>query len=120
MFRFHNENPLGAIESDCVCRAISGATGLDYYDVEDKLFLIAELFNCESLCVCCYKHLLENVFGLSPISANGAAVGDIARAHRDKIVLIRIDGHLTMSDHGVVYDLWDCTGEKADIFWIVE
>ena len=36
------------------------------------------------------------------------------------VVLIRIDGHLTVSKYGVVYDLWDCTQEIADVFWIVE
>lgn len=120
MFKYHNANPLGDIESDCVCRAISKATNLEYYDVEEKLYLIAELFGCETLCVCCYKHLLENIFGLEPKMAHGATVGDIARAYRDDVVLIRIDGHLTVSRYGVVYDLWDCTQEIADVFWIVE
>lgn len=120
MFNYYNANPLGNIESDCVCRAIQRALGQDYYDVERKLCLIAELFDCETLCVCCYKHLLENVYGLKPQMANGATVGDIARAYRDEIVLIRIDGHLTVAEYGQVYDLWDCTNEVADIFWIVK
>lgn len=120
MFKYYNANPLDDIESDCVCRAISRALNLDYYEVERKLILIAELFGCETLCVCCYKHLLENVYDLKPQMANGATVGGISRAYRDDIVLIRIDGHLTVSEHGMVYDLWDCTEEVADIYWVVK
>jgi hypothetical protein len=120
MFQFRNVNPLGKFESDCVCRAIKDATGLEYYEVEEKLHLIAELFNCETLCVCCYRHLLENVFGLTPISAQGMTVHEIATAFSDKIVLIRLNGHLTVSKYGIIYDLWDCREEIADIFWIVE
>lgn len=120
MFKFRNVNPLGKIESDCVCRAIKDATGLDYYDVEDKLYLIAELFDCEELCVCCYRHLLENVFGFTPLMAYGRKVHEIASTFNDKIVLIRLNGHLTVSKFGIIYDLWDCSQEVADIFWIVE
>lgn len=120
MYKYYNGNPLGEIENDCVCKSISRAMSMDYYNVEEKLYLIAQLFECDELCVCCYKHLLENVFGLVPKMANGATVSDISRAYRDDVVLIRIDGHLTVSEYGVVYDLWDCTHEIADVYWIVE
>lgn len=118
-YTFYNANPLGKIESDCVTRAIKEATGLDYYDVVHKLDLIAELFECDELCVCCYNHLLENVFDFKKYNANGRTVKELAKKFKDDILLIRIQGHLTIAKYGTVYDIWDCTNEVADVFWIV-
>nr|DAE44632.1 MAG TPA: endopeptidase [Caudoviricetes sp.] len=36
-FKFMNVNPLGLIEQDCVCRAISLALDVDYKTIERKL-----------------------------------------------------------------------------------
>lgn len=119
-YKFYNANPLNNIESDCVCRAISTATKIPYYSIKKKLNLIGELFECDKLCVCCYHHLLEAVFGLKPKFANGKKVGEIAKEHQNDTLIIRIEGHLTMSDCGTVYDIWDCTQEPADVFWIVK
>lgn len=118
-YKFYNANPLGNIELDCVCRAISTATSTPYNVIEDKLDLIGRLFECEALCVCCYFHLLEKVFGLQGKYTNGKTVRDISKEFCNNRVIIRIDGHLTCSMYGVVYDIWDCTDEIADIFWIV-
>lgn len=119
-YRFYNANPLGEIENDCVCRAISRAMRMDYYLVERKLCLIGELFECEELCVCCYAHLLEKVFGLKQRFAGGLTVGEIAKMHPNNAVLIRIDGHLTVCENGRVYDTWDCRNDIADVYWVVE
>lgn len=119
-YKFYNANPLGELEQDCVCRAISTATNIDYRKIEHKLQLIGELFECEKLCVCCYHHLLEAVFGLKPKFANGKTVREVAKSYPNDILIIRIEGHLTMSDCGTVYDIWDCTQEPADIFWVVK
>ena len=119
-YKFYNANPLGELEQDCVCRAISTATNIDYRKIEHKLQLIGELFECDALCVCCYHFLLENVFGLRPKFANGKTVGEVAKEHPHNTLIIRIEGHLTMSECGTVFDIWNCTSQKADLFWIVE
>lgn len=119
-YKFYNANPLGNIESDCVCRAISRAVKIPYRFIEKKLNLIGELFECDELCVCCYHHLLEKVFGLTPKYANGRKVKEIVKEYGNNIILLRLEGHLTMAENGVVYDLWDCRDEIADIFWIVK
>ena len=98
-YKFYNANPLGKIEQDCVCRAISTCLEMPYQSIEEKLELIGELFECEELCVCCYQ--------------------EIAQEFCNNRVIIRIDGHLTCSLYGIVYDIWDCTDEKADIFWLI-
>lgn len=119
-YKFYNANPLGKIESDCVCRAICRAVQLPYEEIELKLELIAELFECEKLCVCCYHHLLEKVFGLIQRVALGETVEELAFKFKDNVLLMRLDGHLTVAEFGTVYDLWDCRDEKVDVFWVVE
>lgn len=118
-YQYYNANPLGDIESDCVTRAITEATGLSYYEVQHKLSLMAQLYECDTLCVCCYHNLLDNVFRFKNYKANGRTVKELAKQFKDDILLIRIQGHLTISKYGTVYDIWDCGNEIADVFWLV-
>lgn len=119
-FRYHNENPYKIEENDCVCRAISRALGLEYEIVANLLELSASYFECDTLCVCCYNYLLEKIFRL-PVRFcdDWETVGEIANMYPNNKLLIRIDGHLTMSDCGVIYDLWDCTNKLVDCYWII-
>ena len=119
-FVYHNENPYRIEEQDCVCRAISKALDLEYNTANELLKMSAEVNHCDELCVCCYNHLLENVFNL-PVRfcENWERVGEIAKMFPNNKVIIRIQGHLTMSDNGVIYDLWDCTQRLVDCYWIV-
>jgi hypothetical protein len=119
-FRYHNENPYKVEESDCVIRAISRALNIEYPVAEELLKMSAEHNGCDMLCVGCYHHLLEDVFKLPVRYAdNWERVKDISKQFENNKVLIRIDGHLTMSDCGVIYDLWDCTNRLVDCYWIV-
>lgn len=119
-FVYHNENPYKIEEQDCVCRAISKALDLDYGITEKLLKMSAEVNNCDTLCVCCYNLLLEDVFKL-PVryAKNNETVIDVAKMFPYNKVLIRIEGHLTVSDKGVVFDLWDCRNRLVDKYWII-
>lgn len=119
-FYYHNENPYKIEENDCVCRAISLGLDLEYRTVDKLLEISAEQNDCDKLCVCCYHRLLEDVFFL-PVRycKNGETVGDIAEKFPNNKVIIRIDGHLTVSDCAIVYDLFDCTNRLVDCYWIV-
>lgn len=35
-------------------------------------------------------------------------------------VLMRLDGHLTLSIQNCVYDIFNCLGEAVDVAWIVK
>jgi hypothetical protein len=119
-FRFHNHNPDNAIEEDCVCRAISMATGLKYKAVNNLLALSADYNHCDRLCLCCYRHLLEDVLLYNGYDCDfERTVYDVVERHSDKKLLIRIDGHLTCSIYGTIVDIWDCSDELVDCFWIV-
>lgn len=117
-YKFLNVNPLGKFEEDCVCRAIKSALNEDYYTIQRKLHLVAELFDCETLCVCCYKYLLDNVYNLERIEEyKGYTIKQFLRQHPYGTYIIRVDGHLTHCVNGIVYDLFDCTNEIIDIVW---
>ena len=77
MFKYLNLNPLSIEEEDCVTRAIALASGYSYADIQDKLYYMARLFDCEELCVCCYKHLLDDIFDYPRVKAKGRTVGEL-------------------------------------------
>lgn len=118
-FKYYNNNPLSIEEEDCVTRAITLASGYSYDEIQDKLYYISQLLECEALCVCCYQHLLDYVFNYDRLPCKGYTVGEIVRKYDKCVLLIRIDGHLTCAINGVIYDLWDASDEKADIVWVV-
>ena len=120
-YKFLNINPLGKREEDCVCRAISLAVNEDYNIISRKLELIAELYECDMLCVCCYKKLLDTVYNLERIEEfDGRTVEEFLDAYPSGIYLIRLDNHLTCAIDGVIYDLWNCLQEPIRIVWVVD
>lgn len=107
-------------EENCVTRAIVKATALPYYEVRELLEQNAVCNDCEELTVSCYEYLLEDYFGFERHDCDYQhTVQEIADMYADDIVLMRIDGHLTISEFGQVTDIFDCTQEKVDCFWVV-
>lgn len=120
-YRFLNLNPLGKKEKDCVCRAISNVTNTPYYEIERKLHETANLFDCEYLCVCCYKFLLDYVFCFERIEEyQGKPIHIFLRDFPYGTFLIRVEGHLTSVKNGNIEDIWDCRDEIIDIIWHCE
>ena len=109
-YRYYNRNPDKVKEEDCVCRAISTALGIRYDAASRLLDLSAEVNQCDTLCVCCYRYLLSDILCLDGYTVDGSVtVADVAADHPNDRVIIRVDGHLTCSINGVVLDIWDCT-----------
>ena len=103
-FIYTNINPFGAETDDCVSRAISLASGYDYFDIQEKLYLASRLFECDRLDVCCYQNLLENVFGYKPVYCDN---------------MIIVPNHLTVIIDGNLRDTFDCSQEYCDKAWYV-
>ena len=120
-FRYLNVNPDKSVEQDCVTRAIMRGSGIPYKAVSKLLKATAREHDCDELCVCCYHHLLEDTLEYRVIFPKGyKTVEKIAKEYSNNIVIVRIDGHLTTCRYGICEDIWDCTQELVDCFWIVE
>lgn len=119
-YQFFNNNPLGKIESDCVYRAISLASNRPYQEIKEKLYYISRLLECDALCICCYQHLLDDVFQYQKICCKGMTVSDIARKYPKGRLLVRMNGHISTIIDSVVYDIWDCREELVTDCWRVE
>ena len=112
-FIYWNENPNGEHIGDCVVRAITLATGLPYEDVEDKLWLTAELLGCVDICPFCYRNLLENVFQFREVNPNNMTIREFADTHSYGTYILRIPSHLTCIIDGDLYDIWDCRDSET-------
>ena len=119
-FNYLNVNPDLIDIGDCVVRAISLASGLDYDVVEDKLYYTAQLLDCPERCVCCYSFLLDNVLNYAPVECEGLLVGEFADIYNRGTYLVRMDGHITCVIDGEIFDTWDCSMEMATNAWNVD
>lgn len=105
-YKFYNRNPDGYFEEDCVCRAISTATSLPYEAVSNLLEVVANLYGCDKLCVCCYHRLLEDVLTYKRVDAfEEMSVETLAYKYPRDIIIARIDGHLTCIVKGCILDI---------------
>lgn len=116
-FKYVNVNPSGAKTDDCVTRAISLASGLDYYEVQEKLVLTSKLFGCDRLSKCCYSNLLEKVLGYTPIYCKGLTVKEFCEEYPYGIYLVRIKSHLTTVIDGNIMDIWNSSDYSCDLAW---
>ena len=106
---------------DCVCRAISTATGLNYDATEELLKMSSEAYDCEKLCVCCYHYLLEDILKYPRFEYDfEITVEEASRIYQNNRILIRVNEHLTCSIYGVILDIWDCSNELVDCVWVVK
>lgn len=120
-YEYYNRNPDRVHLGDCVCRAISTATGLRYEAVDKMLSLVAKACNCEKLYLCCYDNFLEDILGYHRFNCFfRQTVEEIAAQHPRNKLIIRVEGHLTCSINGTVMDIWNCSQEKVDCFWIAD
>jgi hypothetical protein len=120
-YKYYNRNPNHFVLKDCVCRAISTATGLKYDAINNLLELTAEDFDCDKLCICCYDYLLTGILCYRRINCNfDKTVSEVSESYPNDKLIIRVDKHLTSSIRGTVLDIWDCSNELVDCYWIIE
>lgn len=119
-FCYLNLNPELKTESDCVYRAITLATQDDYEVIDCKLYYTSKLYDCPQLCVCCYKHLLDDYYKFKRIKhCKGMTIEEFANENPYGTFIIRVEGHLTCVIDNTLYDIWDCRNEIVDIIWQV-
>ena len=116
-FRYLNLNPKQLTENDCVIRAITLASGLPYEEISEKLWLTADLYDCDRLCRYCYKNFIENVLKYKEVYCDNETVEEFADKHQYGVYLVRVPYHLTTIIDGIIYDIWDCRDEICDVAW---
>jgi hypothetical protein len=116
-FRYLNVSPQQEKKNDCVTRAISLASGIDYADIRRKLYHTAKLLDCEKLCPTCYSFFIQEVVGGVMRNCDEMTVEEFADRNPKGTYLIRLDGHLTTIIDNCVYDIWDCRQKMCDIAW---
>lgn len=120
-YKYYNRNPKRLHLQDCVCRAISTATGLCYEAVNNLLELTSNEYNCEKLCICCYHNLLDDVLCYHREDCDFKyTVEEIVSKYPRNKLLLRIDAHLTSAINGTILDIWDCSDELVDCYWIIQ
>lgn len=116
-FVYYNLNPRGIKENDCVTRAIALASDLPYEEIADKLWLTADLYNCDRLCKFCYSNFITNILKYKEVNCDDMTVEEFANTHPHGTFIIRVPSHLTVIKNGVLYDIWDCRYELCDTVW---
>lgn len=118
MYKYYNQNPLERKLPDCVCRAISLATRSKYEKIMMLLEANGVCYDCDELTVDCYRNILNEI-GMEERDAEDKTVAELCEQYPEDILIVRLTGHLTCCINGDCYDIWDCSNEKADLFWIV-
>jgi hypothetical protein len=119
-FRYYNVSPDGEHKNDCVTRAISLASGMPYAETRKKLRSVATLFDCERICMSCYKHLIENVLYCKPLDCDGMTVEEFADMHPYGVYLVRMNQHISCIIDNTIYDIFDCREHLLTNAWQVK
>lgn len=88
-----------------VALALKSATGTDVEgtEMDDKYFI---------------KDYLDSRY--QRIDNIPRTVGNVAGKYPDNILLITMNGHITCSKYGVIYDSFDCRDRIAEYCWVVK
>jgi len=118
MYKFHNNNALGLFENDCTVRAIATATGNSWDDTYEHLSNIARIRGTMMDDKDFIREYLDERYIW--IRSIPETVGEVAGAYPDNILLITMNGHITCSKYGIIYDSFDCRERLAEFCWIVK
>lgn len=118
MYKFYNANAANRFEDDCVIRAISCATDKSWDYVYDYLSDIAQyegtLLDKREFVINYLDRTytrLYNIYG---------TVGEVSKMYSGSTLLITMNGHITCSKKGIVYDTFDCRNKKVEFVWLVK
>lgn len=118
MYRFYNANSLGNFVNDCTVRAISTAENKTWDETYNELSDIAQRKGTMMDDTNFIKGLLDYRYRRIPMIPR--TVGEVSGCYPDKVLLITMDGHITCSINGVIYDSFDCRKRIAEDAWIVK
>lgn len=118
MYKFYNANARGLFENDCTVRSISMATGKSWDDVYEHLSDIAQFEGTMMDDRNFINRYLSTKYEEVPYLSE--TVGEVAEDYPDNILLITMNGHITCSKYGVIYDSFDPRDRIVENAWIVK
>lgn len=118
MYRFYNANARGLFANDCAVRSISMATGKSWDDVYEHLSDIAQFEGTMMDDRNFINRYLSTKYEKVPYLSE--TVGEVAEDYPDNILLITMNGHITCSKYGVIYDSFDPRDRIVENAWIVK
>lgn len=117
-YQYLNKNALGKFEEDCTVRAISCATDRSWDCVYEHLSDMAQaqgtMMNNREFII---DYLDSQYYRVPDVYGT---VGEVSGEFGDNIILITMNGHITCSKYGVIYDTFDPRDREAEFVWIVE
>jgi len=123
MYQEFNAHPKGIKTTDCVVRAISKATNIEYMECRRKLNQLKRDWGFTS-----YKDtkFLYKYFEGYPRLIFKAVRGeprlkgsDFTNLHPVGTFVLKMAGHVTICIDGVILDIWDCTYRSVYTAWEV-
>ena len=118
MFKHYNANAVNRYTDDCVIRAISCATGQSWDHVYDYLSDIAQyegtLFDKRDF----VRNYLDRTY--QRLEGINGSVGYVSGQFPDNVLLITMNGHITCSKYGIIYDTFDCRDRDVESVWLVK
>lgn len=118
MYKFYNANSLGKFVNDCTVRAISLAEGTSWDYTYDKMSDLAQKEGTMMDDSVFIRDYLDDHYKRVPYLPY--TVGEVAGEYPDKVLLISMDGHITCSVYGIIFDSFDCRKRIAEHAWIVK
>lgn len=118
MYKFYNANSLGNFVNDCSIRAISLAENSSWDYTYDKMSNLAQSKGTMMDDREFIRNYLDSNYKRVPYLPH--TVGEVAGEYPDKVLLITMDGHITCSMYGVIYDSFDCRRRIAEDAWVIE
>lgn len=117
MFIETNANPYNKHIDDCVIRAITLATGNDYFDVMDDLIYIADEHGWDIDDVSTMWNYLCSIGWKPKYPKKNFTVKKYSQEHLEPSILL-VNGHATFTKDGNVYDTWNCN--RYRVKWIFQ
>lgn len=118
MYKYYNNNARGLFENDCSIRAISLATGKSWDETYEHLSDIAQFEGTMMDDRDFINRYLSTKYEEVPYLSY--TVGEVAEDYPDNILLITMNGHITCSRYGVIYDSFDPRDRIVENAWIVK
>ena len=118
MYKYYNANPLGKMQSDCFLRALSCATSKSWDYIYEK---ISDIAQSQGMMMDDREFVRDYLdYKYERVPYMDTTVGQLAEEYSDYIMLITMNGHITCSRFGIIYDSFDPRNRIAENAWIVE